>query len=327
MTTLYVSQRRPEDGRQSRTTHRHHIGWGIVCAILMVVVTSLWMHAQTLATNNRDLQHQLAAALAPPSTCVAKTKLSASTSTRQSVQTRDGKREFTVHAPVNFENNRYYPLIFLYGGRGASPIDVELTYGMNNLPAIVVYPFPTVSKDGDFAWEGAPYSSDADDISFTRAILDKLEQELCVDETRIYATGFSNGGGFMSKLSCEMPDRFAAYVIIAGAMYSPTGECKPSRAAPLMTVHGDHDQIVPFAGSTIRNLPPIYNWTAWRASVESCDTRPAVKNIDQFRVQTTWKNCREDATIKHIRILGGLHAWGNVPNNTIWRFMSQHSLR
>lgn len=285
------------------------------------------MHTQSLESSNRDLRYQLATALTPPSTCLPETRLSANMSIRQSVQTADGIRDFTIHTPTDFKDNRHYPLIFLYGGRGASPVDVELTYGMNNLPAIVVYPFPTVSKEGDLAWEGAPYSSDADDVNFTRTIIDKLEQELCIDETRIYAAGFSNGGGFMSKLSCEMSDRFAAYVIVAGAMYSPSGECKPPRAAPLMTIHGDHDHIVPFTGSSLRNLPPIYNWTAWRASVEKCDTRPVSKNIDQFKVQTTWSNCRNGATITHIRIVGGLHAWGNVTNDTIWRFLSQHTLQ
>lgn len=285
------------------------------------------MHAQSLDSTNRNLRHQLAIAQNPPSTCHIESKLTANKTIRKSVQTRDGEREFNVHIPTDFHNDQYYPLVMFYGGRGASPLDVEMSYGMNDLPAIVVYPFPTTGKEGDVAWAGAPYSSGADDIGFTNAILDKLQLELCVDETRVYAAGFSNGGGFMSKLSCEIPHRFAAYVIIAGAMYSPSGDCKPPRPAPMMTVHGDHDGVVPFEGSTIRHLPPIYNWTAWRASIEGCNPRPSVKHIDQFRVLSTWDNCRDNATIQHIRILGGLHAWGNIPNDTIWQFMTKHTLR
>lgn len=328
MTTHYVSHRR-EETRQSKTVFRHHAGWGIVCIILMVVVTGLWVQAQSLSSTNKDLRRQLAVALSPQqtSTCLSHTKLTANTSTQLSAPTADGERNFTVHTPADFRNNSDYPLILFYGGRGASAQSVELGYGMNSLPAILVYPFPTISKDGDLAWAGAPYSSSADDIGFTRAILDKLEAELCIDETRIYAVGFSNGGGFMSKLSCEIPDRFAAYVIVAGAMYAPTSSCTPPRPAPLLTIHGDQDGVVPFEGSAIRNLPPIYNWTAWRASVEECADRPSVKNIDPFRVKTTWKDCRDNASIQHIRIHGGPHAWGNVPNDTIWRFMHQHSLR
>lgn len=329
MVTRYITQRRRNTVQSSDATARHHAGWGVVCIILTVVVSGLWIQAQSLQSTNRDLRQQLAVALTPQptTTCLSETKLTAGTSTQQTVLTPDGERTFTVHAPTNFKNNSHSPLVLFYGGRGASAQAVESAYGMNDLPAIVVYPFPTVGKEGDFAWAGAPYSSNANDIAFTTAILDKLESELCIDETRIYAVGFSNGGGFMSKLSCEMSDRFAAYAIIAGAMYSPSGECIPTYAAPIITIHGDQDQQVPFAGSAIRRLPPIYDWTAQRASMEKCNSHPSVQNIDQFRTLSTWKDCRDHATVQHIRIHGGPHAWGNVPNDTIWRFMHQHTLR
>ena len=38
-------------------------------------------------------------------------------------------------------------------------------------------------------------------IQFTHTILNELMANLCVDRTRVYATGNSNGGGFVSKLT------------------------------------------------------------------------------------------------------------------------------
>lgn len=327
MTTLYTSQRRGDIPKRPKTTLRHHAGWGIICVILMVVVTGLWTQVQSLNTTNRSLKQQLIAAQKPATTCRANTTWKASATIQQSIPTRDGERHYNLHIPADFQTDRYYPLIIMYGGRGASPTDIEPAFGMNNLPAIVAYPYPTISKEGDLAWEGAPYSSTADDIGFTNSILDKIQLELCVDETRIYAVGFSNGGGFMSKLSCELSERFAAYAVIAGAMYQPASDCVPPRAAPLMTIHGDNDQIVPFDGSAIRHLPSIYDWTAKRASIESCTGQPTIRNIDESRVLTTWDKCRDNETVQHIRIHGGPHAWGNVSNDIIWQFLHQHTLR
>ena len=34
-----------------------------------------------------------------------------------------------------------------------------------------------------------------DDVGFTRAIIESLQNEACIDAKRVYATGCSNGGG------------------------------------------------------------------------------------------------------------------------------------
>lgn len=42
-----------------------------------------------------------------------------------------------------------------------------------------------------------------DDIGFSAAILDDIESRYCVDTNRIYATGKSQGGGFVGVLACD----------------------------------------------------------------------------------------------------------------------------
>jgi polyhydroxybutyrate depolymerase len=332
MATHYVSQRRSKPvphatpRPQSRTTFMHHVAWGIVCVILIAVMGGLGLYAQNLQVQNGNLRHQLAIAKEPPTTCRVSEKWSPGQSKEKSLVTVNGDRRYMVHVPADYRDNKYYPLVFFYSGKGSSALGSELTFGLDSLPAITVYPFPTAgTDDGLTAWLSAPYASGADDVGFTSSILDELQTNMCIDKTRVYATGFSNGGGFAALLSCKLPGRFAAYAVEAGALYYPDGECSPPGPSPIISIHGDEDPIIPYEGVTWRNLPSISDWTSMRASLEKCNQPPATF-MGVTTVVTTWDNCRGGSTVENIRVLGGDHAWGEVSNDTLWQFLSRFTL-
>lgn len=326
MTTLYSAKRRAAlASTRAHNRHMHHIAWGIVCALLIAVVSGLWVHSQSLESANRDLRRQLAVAQSHPKTCKVKDAWTANTSKEYSVVTKDGERRYIVHVPADFQDGQYYPLVFFYTGKGASPVESEAAFGLDALPTITVYPYPTIGLDGATAWDGAPYASGADDVAFTQNILEKVQSDLCIDKTRVYATGFSNGGGFAALLSCKLPGRFAAYAVVAGALYYPYGKCLPPKPSPLMSIHGDDDKIVPYNGVLSRNLPPVYSWASMRAKAENC--KQPTMNHPRINIEiTTWGGCRSGSSIQNIRIVGGIHAWGEVSNDTLWSFLSRFSL-
>ncbi len=293
--------------------------------MLAGVMLALFTSVQTLQSQNRDLEKQLVSAKTVQTTCKLIGSWPANSTKQLSLPTSNGNRDILVHLPQDFSEDHYYPLLLFYPGKSATAQGAQAAYGLDQLPAIIVYPSPTVGVDGQTAWEGAPYSSPADDVAFTAIILDKLQSDLCIDRTKIYAAGMSNGGGFASMLSCELPDRFAAYAIVSGAMYYPHGDCKPDRPTPLITIHSDSDPIVPFAGSTARNLPPIYNWTAMRADMNNC-TKIQTAQPQPSIATTTWTGCRDNATVQNVVIHGGGHTWGQVSNDYLWQFLSQFSL-
>jgi polyhydroxybutyrate depolymerase len=53
-------------------------------------------------------------------------------------------------------------------------------------------------------------------VLFFREMVDYLKKYYPVDEKRIYASGFSNGGNFVSRLTLEAPDILAATAMMAG---------------------------------------------------------------------------------------------------------------
>ena len=84
---------------------------------------------------------------------------------------------------------------------------------------ILVYPrgtgFP-LGFDGGGNCCGDAAHDRVDDVLFTRAMLNALEANLCVNPARVYATGMSNGGFMSHRLACELSDRIAAIAPVAG---------------------------------------------------------------------------------------------------------------
>ena len=63
------------------------------------------------------------------------------------------------------------------------------------------------------------------DVRFISELIDKLEAAYNIDPARIYANGFSNGGGMAFVLSCTLSDRIAAV-----GMVGPRKHCRGAGA-------------------------------------------------------------------------------------------------
>ncbi|MBI3889308.1 hypothetical protein HY312_01875 [Candidatus Saccharibacteria bacterium] len=81
-----------------------------------------------------------------------------------------------------------------------------------------------------------------------------------------------------------------------------------------------------YGGSTIRKLPNIASWSAARAQDNGCDPQSTTTNIDAVTTITSWNNCRNNATVQNIKLRGGGHLWWPEATQTLWQFMSRHSL-
>ena len=103
--------------------------------------------------------------------------------------------------------------------------------------------------DGDdrASWELPQFeTSDRNDIQFVVDLIDVISSQICIDPARIYSTGMSNGGLFTSTVVCELSERIAAAVSVAGVTHHES--CSPTRAVPYLAFHGTDDTVVPFNG-------------------------------------------------------------------------------
>jgi poly(3-hydroxybutyrate) depolymerase len=142
---------------------------------------------------------------------------------RRTIQS-GGNREYILRVPDNYDNNRPYRLIFAFhwlngnanqvanGGMGGSTEDPY--YGLWDLAEnSTIFIAPEGLNAG---WS----NSNGQDVALTDAILELVQNDLCIDTTRIFANGFSFGGGMSFALACARPDVFRGVALYAGAQLS-----------------------------------------------------------------------------------------------------------
>jgi poly(3-hydroxybutyrate) depolymerase len=153
-------------------------------------------------------------------------------------------REFLVHVPKNYTGNTAVPLVFAFhgaGGNGAS------FYKKSKWPEvgeangfISVYPSGLVTCVGGEDARGRPSGTKSkwippskagsvceghraqDDVKFVRKMLEAIQGRFAIDPSRIYASGFSNGMGFVLQgILKEMSDTFAAVGGVGSNLKAP----------------------------------------------------------------------------------------------------------
>ena len=203
-------------------------------------------------------------------------------------------REYRIHVPVGSGPAARMPVVFNFHGRYANAPTQESYSGLT--PTSDREGFLLVSPEGagsPQAWSaGATPPSTVDDVRFVGDLLDTLERDFCVDPSRVYAAGMSNGGFMASKLGCTMGDRFAAIATVGG-IHFPSEQC--GTPVPVLAIHGSADQVVPFAGGKIRDTYPypgarksVAQWAAFNG----CTVAVTTERIAPHAVRETSTGCR-----------------------------------
>lgn len=255
------------------------------------------------------------------------------------------ERSFRVFVPPSYASNQAMPIVLNFHGVANDAWTQVLLSGMESKAEeagfIAVHPegraLPSTSWNAGTCCQPAA-SWGVDDVGFVRALLDRLEEQLCVDRRRIYATGISNGGMLAYRLACEVSDRIAAIAPVAASMvYLP---CKPPRPFPVMIFHGTLDSIVPYAGNPLLGYPSLSaNVEHWVAHNGCSDQK--VRRFSQGDASCdAYPTCRDDAQVESCTILGGGHTWpGGLPvpqlgytslslraTDAMWDFFSKHPM-
>jgi len=192
-----------------------------------------------------------ASAVACPSTVLAPGN------TTRTIQVGGRSRTYVLHAPSAYTGKTAVPLLVDFHPHGStgpawqtgspypSVVDVE--------GVISAYP----SAVGD--WNVGPCCSDGvDDVGFARALVKEVEGVACIDVKRVYAAGFSMGGGMTNYVACGAADVFAAFAPAAfDLLQENVAECKPVRPITVVSFRGTADTMVPYAGGLSNLVKPI----------------------------------------------------------------------
>ncbi|MBV9689420.1 MAG: dienelactone hydrolase family protein [Ktedonobacteraceae bacterium] len=247
------------------------------------------------------------------------------------------KRSFLVHLPPSY-GRQPQPLVLTYHGYSWTAQIMEHNTKMDveadKAGFVLVFPQGVDDPPSWNAGVGAyGPTGDANDLQFTRDMLKFLKSNYCVDTHRVYVAGFSLGGGMVYRLACVLSDQIAAVASVSGAYYPLPEGCHPTRALPILEIHGAADQLAPYDGNASRDMEAVQDYLHGWLERDKCN------NIVQMFFQrgdvtgTEWTHCANGVIVRHYRVSDGGHTWPGSPNTThvidanvvIWQFFSQFS--
>ena len=135
-------------------------------------------------------------------------------------------RSYILRVPDNYDPSHPYRLVVAYHWAGGSARAVAEGNGTTESPFYGLWDLANnstifVAPDGvgygnNTGWP----NTSGDDVAFTDALLAQVEAGLCIDTTRIFATGFSYGASMSYAIACARPDVFRGVILYSGAELS-----------------------------------------------------------------------------------------------------------
>jgi polyhydroxybutyrate depolymerase len=221
------------------------------------------------------------------------------------------ERTFAVHTPKSYDGTKPTPIVLdfhgLYGDENQEQGLTKMNEKADAAGFISVHPRGVSSSWNAGACCGTARDTKVDDVGFVKAMLDALEDKLCVDNKRIFSTGMSNGGFLSHRLGCELSDRIAAIAPVAAVMGMMT--CTPKRAVPIMHFHGTSDSLVPYGGNPSISYPSVADSIAGWAKRNACSTTTK-ETYSKGEVKcVTYDGCPTTVDVILCTVTGGGHTW------------------
>ena len=156
-------------------------------------------------------------------------------------------RKWMLDVPTGYDASKPYRLIFVWHPLGGSGSQV-VSGGFNGLKPLANSTVVFATADGlsgsNSETSGTGWwNVNGGDMKLLQIMLDKINAGLCIDQTRIFSTGFSFGG----MMSYTVPFQFDVFRAVAPC--SGKGGVIPydekfTRPIPIMAFHGDSDTFV-----------------------------------------------------------------------------------
>jgi polyhydroxybutyrate depolymerase len=234
-----------------------------------------------------------------------------------------------VHEPPGRAAGPPPVVLCLHGGFGQGGGMALLTHfdeAADRHGFVAVYPDGHRRSWNDGRGNSPAAHDGVDDVGFIAALLDQLAGRVAFDPSRVYATGISNGAMMSQRLGCDLADRIAAIVPVAGSLPERlAARFGPSRPVGVLAVHGTEDRLVPYAGGRVLGrgeggmvLGAEQSAAMW-AQLHACTTVPVLTGLPEVahdgttvdRLAYLPAGAPADAVgpVELLRVVGGGHTW------------------
>ncbi len=252
--------------------------------------------------------------------------------TNMTVMVGSTSRTYILHVPSAYKGDTAVPLVVDFhplGGSGSSE-EGSSPYKAQTDPEGVISAYPNgLSGPSGGAWNVGPCCvANVDDVAFAKALVAQVETKACIDTKRVYAVGFSMGGGMSHYVACHAADVFAA---VAPASFDLLKEnedgCTPPRPIAEISFRSSNDTVVPYAGgasSVVSGMPVTFlgavgTFQKW-AMIDGCTGSATAADSNDCQY---YNSCNGGVKVGLCTMNAG-HAPGEA--NIGWPFLKQFTL-
>lgn len=312
-----------KSGTKMMTMHRHIADlWCILGVLCALIAASCGSTSSASPAPSRTPSPEATLITTPirSTGCGKPAPTAPGSSVNETILSGSLMRTYLLHVPTGYQEHTSEALVLNFHGHGSNAMQQERRSGMSLLADqqgfLVVYPQGVIGPDGQTGWDtGQRGRPRVNDVLFVSDLLTHLQSVLCIDPLRVYATGFSNGGGMTYVLACSLAGRLAAFAPVSGSYPPYPGGCHPVRPVPLLEFHGTADRVVPYDGSQSRQFLPILAWLQEWATRDGCTTGPTAFYTQGSVTGLEWTHCQGNAAVVHFRIQGEGHTWPSARFN------------
>lgn len=218
-----------------------------------------------------------------------------------------------LDVPTGYDTNKPYRLIFVWHPLGGSGSQI-VSGGFNGLKSLANNTAVFATADGlngsNSEASGTGYwNANGGDMKLVQAMLDKINGGLCIDQQRIFSTGFSFGGMMTYSVGFQFKNVFRAIAPCSGKAGVTTYDDNNEDPLPIMAFHGDKDNVVTTAlGKAFFDMYAKRNKCG--TQTKAVEPSPCVQYQDCV-VPSIW-----------CQFSGGHEQWSQEPA-AIWKFFSQ----
>ena len=244
------------------------------------------------------------------------------TNGRASIDVSGKTREYILAIPSNYNQNQPYRLIFGWHPWGGSAQQTASMgyFGLSSVingQAILVAPEGQNYQDGGLGWGNA----NGEDLDFMHAMVDRFSAQLCIDQNRIFSTGFSFGAMFSFTLGCSQNGLMRAIAPQAGNSMT-SGPCESgTRSVATMAFIGTDDSLLSGHRQAVQIFVQRNGCTTQKVTVTPswCDGLAS-----NYLPCTCWQyqGCKPGYPVIECEYKAG-HQFAPSSGATLWAFFSQ----
>jgi len=250
----------------------------------------------------------------------------------ETVQVGGVGRSYVLHVPSAYDGSKPVPLILDFHGlatSGARELQ-DSPYPAVTDPEGAVMAFPSgLAGPSGPAWNVGPCCvANVDDVAFARAVVAQVSMTACIDPKRVYAVGFSMGGGMAHTLACHAADVFAAAAPASfDLLQENVADCQPPRPITVISFRGSGDNLVPYDGgfsSVVSGMPVTFlgaqgTFQKW-AEIDRCTGSPSPPDGNGC---ATYSSCQGGVEVVLCTEPGG-QTFGDA--GVAWPLLKRHPL-